>query len=192
MTYGHVKKCKITLFEKYFLNRIPEPNQKLMYRLYALVSIMASGFVFLSSSTRHAVYVSVIEIEQTALTIKVFKDDLHDAIRSSKDYQASNDTLFCELNREAIESYFQQQLQLIPNGRKVEITYAHATAEGDSYWLIFSFQDQGIWQTLEVTDTHFMELFPSQTNIIKLHTSTGQHFCRLNATNPSCQITLED
>ena len=136
----------------------------------------------------HAVYISVVEIREGRLQVKVFSDDLQNAIRNyDSNFRSVSDEQFCFENRASIENYFGSTLRITINDEQVAFSYASATKEGDSYRLSFDMPDMGIWTSIEVDDRHFMELFPSQTNIVKIMGSK-QRFCKLTLNKSACQF----
>ncbi len=137
---------------------------------------------------RHAVYISVVEIEVNEIRVKVFSDDLRDAIRNHAGVIAEDNTTdFCNKYQQEIERYFSEKLSLVINDESIPFKYESATDEGDSYWIKFQFDQEENWRSIEVEDKHFMELFPTQSNIIKVN-GPALRFGRLSVNQTSCSF----
>ncbi len=137
----------------------------------------------------HAVYISVVEFQENSVRIKVFTDDLQDAIRNDSpgSFQPGNISDFCNLNQSAIEKYFQNKLKIVINNSPVAIKYLKSRVEGDSYWINFTMNFSGSWKSLNISAPFFRELFPTQSNIIKVMGSKPR-FCKITAGNPQCSF----
>ncbi len=140
------------------------------------------------TAERHAVYISVVEIEAKEIRVKVFSDDLRDAIRNYAGITSdSSITNYCDRNQKEIQQYFSEKLSLFINGTKIPYQFQEASEEGDSYWITFSFATVPEWKSIKVEDRHFMELFPTQSNIIKVNWP-DLRFGKLNMAQPSCSF----
>ena len=153
------------------------------------LSYLSLLFFFASpGEDRHAVYISVVEIEAEKIRVKVFSDDLRDAIRN--DTGIVPDTAvsdFCDRHHEEIQQYFMKNLKIKINEKPVAYHYESASFEGDSYWINFGFIPEQEWKSIYIEDKHFMELFPSQSNIIKVK-ATDLRFDRLTSSKTSCSF----
>lgn len=139
-------------------------------------------------SSEHAIYISVVEIYPSEVKVKVFTDDLISAIRNSNaNLKQSTEEEFCSANQRLIESYFKSKLKIKVNGTPVSLTYRNSILEGDSYWISFNSNAATDWKTVQVEDTHFLELFPTQSNIVKL-TGSKQRFCKLSKGTTNCSF----
>lgn len=137
---------------------------------------------------RHAVYISVVEIEAKQVRVKVFSDDLRDAIRNHARITPDTSVMnFCERYQKEIQGYFNEKLTLTINNTKVPYQYQSTSEEGDSYWITFGFTIEEDWKSIQVEDKHFMELFPTHSNIIKVNWPTLR-FGRLSASQTSCSF----
>ena len=139
---------------------------------------------------RHAVYISVVEIEQNELRVKLFTDDLQDAIKNfSSSYKSDSEAKFCETNATSIEAYFNEKMKLTLNGQAVSIRLKGHSLVNDSYWLSFSFNGPTEWTSLKLVDSHFMELFPLQSNIVKV-SYPKQRFGKLEMGKTTCEFSF--
>lgn len=155
-----------------------------------LTSAIFAFWTVVSVPSYHAIYISVLEFDQQQLRVKLFTDDLQDAIRNySSDFKPGETNSFIQKNQRLVESYLNDKIQLSINGQVVKVNFQSSKVEGDSYWITFSLRNVGEWKSLSLRDTHFMELFPTQTNIIKI-TGDKQRFCKLTKQSNTCNFTF--
>lgn len=140
-----------------------------------MLSVILISFTLLSSieGNDHAVYISVLEIDNQQMRVKVFSDDLADAIRNDSS---------------SIEAYFQKKIKLKINEQPIDFTLHEVSVEGDSHWITFNLYGPATWQTFALEADYFMELFGDQTNVVKV-TGEKPQFFRLTKSNPSCRFT---
>ncbi|MEM0938646.1 MAG: DUF6702 family protein [Bacteroidota bacterium] len=159
---------------------------------FPMLSILLIPFYLLSSYTNHdhAFYISILEIDEQQMSIKIFSDNLEDAIRNdSKAFTPSDEEAFPIVNRSAINGYFQKKIQLQINGQKIGFSLDTIKMKGNSYWVTFRLEAQEEWQSFYLKASYFMELFPDQTTIVKVISKKPQIF-KLTNLNPSCEFTL--
>ncbi|MEM9897420.1 MAG: DUF6702 family protein [Bacteroidota bacterium] len=130
-------------------------------------------YLSLSIISDHAIYISVLEIDNQRMKVKVFSDNLNDAIRNDAN---------------SIEGYFQKKIKLKVNEMNVSFTLDEVTEEGDSYWITFKLSTPNKWNSFYLEADYFMELFPDQTNVVKVIGEKPQFF-RLTKLNPTCSFT---
>ncbi len=158
--------------------------------MLVLTAVLLSTWSAICSPVDHAVYISVMEFHNSELRLKLFTDDLQNAIRNHSDaYVAVSEESFCEKNRRHIESYFQKKIKLRINDQPISISYRSSRMEGDSYWITFSFQRIVDWKKFDLTANYFMELFPTQTNIVKI-VGTKQRFCKISSSSSKCSFSF--
>ncbi len=144
----------------------------MMFILTAWIGILS--WTGVAGKPPHAIYVSVIEIEQNSvdsngiIRIKVFMNDLHDAIfnQTAKHVDLENNS--CNNNKELVTSYFKDHLSIKVNGS--ELDYSHLSCEINdiSIWFEFTFSAVKQWRTLEIKADYLIELFPTQSNIVSI------------------------
>lgn len=111
----------------------------------------------------HAIYLSTIKIEVqeevVQITIKVFEDDLRDAMRAHHGFviDTSSATFV-----EEVQEYFTNHLSI---GSDMSIATRSVSLVGDSY-VITAFGIQQIESFIRIEADYFMELFPTQQNIL--------------------------
>lgn len=132
-------------------------------------------FIFLglnspASKEEHAIYISVLEIDRQEMKVKVFRDDLEDAIRNDSS---------------SMDEYFRKKIVLQINEQPVSFSLKEVSEEGDSYWITFSLDTPPQWNSFYLEADYLMELFPDQTNVVKIMGQKPQYF-KLSKTNPAC------
>ncbi len=153
--------------------------------------IFISSLLFLANSyPNHAVYLSVLEMDQEQMKIKVFTDNLQDAIRSdAESFTPSGKQTFPETNKSAIEAYFQKKILLRINGKAIGFYLEETTIEGDSYWVTLTLETHEKWEVCHLEASYFMELFPDQTNVVKVISESPQFF-KLTKQHPGCSFKV--
>lgn len=130
----------------------------------------------------HALYLSMTEIELTPgangrVQIKVFSDDLQNALRNySETYRAADLHQYFEKNRALAEQYFQAHFRLSINEKKVSIQLEDFQIENDAHFITFHFSPPTNIQQISLEADFFMELFPTQTNVVKVSKSGEPYF----------------
>lgn len=148
--------------------------------------------VGLSSYTNHAIYLSVVEITENSISIKVFSDDLRDVIRGySDEYVGKGLEEFVSANQLIIDSYFSEYFKLAINGQSVKLKLTRAMNENDAYFLYFSFESPTEWKQVKVKGSFFTELFPDQSNVVTIKKNGKKYFARLTKSNPTYEITFD-
>lgn len=124
----------------------------------------------------HPMYISLALVDHNPktetidITLKVFTDDLQDAIRK----QSSREDLFIGYDDELpavdslIQVYFQEELIFMPNGSKEAsiMKFIGKEIELDVTWCYFQIANVKDIQELSAHCEIFTELFPSQTTIM--------------------------
>lgn len=113
----------------------------------------------------HAIYLSTLKVEvdeqAVQITIKVFEDDLRDALRAHHGHVI--DTTSASFQAE-VKAYFDRHLSI---GQDMDLTIERVSLIGDSY-VITGVDDQKIDGSLQIEADYFMELFPTQQNVLHL------------------------
>ena len=134
------------------------------------------SFFLLSSYVEadHSIYISVLEVKEHKMTVKVFIDNLEDAIKNDSN---------------TIEGYFQKKIRIQINDQIIGFSLEEVAEEGDSYWITFKLETPIVWKSFYLEADYFMELFPDQTNVVKVH-GEKPHYFRLNKANPTCGFNI--
>lgn len=148
-----------------------------------------------SKGMEHAIYISVIEIEQitdndqATLKVKVFINDLEDAIRNQSgsrvDYKEG-----CVTHQTALVSYFKEHLNLAINDIPIVFNLDHCETLKDALWVSFVFEQPTSWEQLDLSTDLFTELFPTQSNIVSVSYLKDKRFARLNKTDHTAHFTF--
>jgi hypothetical protein len=129
--------------------------------------------------TSHAIYVSVLEVEQESIMVKVFANDLEDAIfnqsRQRPDLLSGN----CSQSKDLISNYFKNHLKIKINGEEQGYSYLSCEINDISLWLTFEFTSPPTWSEVEITADYLMELFPTQSNVVSISYHSEKRMFRL-------------
>ena len=144
----------------------------------------------------HAIYVSVVEIEQLdaqkgALRIKVFYDDLEASIRnySGTGVDFANE-ISCDSQANILKEYFSEHLKLQIQNSAIDYHFVRCEKNGESIWLEFDFTTMQEWSQVAIQSDYFMELFPTQTNVFTVSSLLGKKMFRLTKSETSYEISF--
>ena len=140
-----------------------------------------------NAEDEHAIYISVVEIEHKEITsseirVKVFKDDLRDVIKNNEGEVIAN-LEYCPKNISDLENYFNKTIEIQIDDQKLTLKHESCSLEGDAYWFFFSSEAPSAWNSISIKDIHFLELFPTQSNIVKVIDGANEKLIRLNKNN---------
>jgi hypothetical protein len=145
----------------------------------------------------HALYISVIQIQQIAekspvqINIKVFTDDLQSALRNEfSDYSPVLEEILCQEKRVFISAYFSKHLTIQINEKNCHLTLMDCQKEGEVYWLKFEMENSEKWEKLKVKADFFMELFPTQSNIVNVAYGGEKRYARITKNDIFCETTF--
>ena len=161
-------------------NRFPVSIKKVWF-IPSLFLVLASADL---RQPTHALYLSVTELTllhtgQSSVSIKVFSDDLQNALRNySSDYKPGGLNQFLEKNLTQAQHYFSEHLEIKINNRTVQLKMKKFTIENDAHFINFCFTSPRSPETLEVKADFLMELFPTQTNVIKVQLEQEQWYLK--------------
>lgn len=145
-----------------------------MYFTLLTYSLCVLRLVSSMSVEDHAIYVSVLEIDHQEMKVKVFMDDLNDAIRNDSS---------------SIEEYFQKKINLQTDDESVIFSFQEVTEEGEIYWITFKLEMPEEHGLVNLKADYLMELFPDQTNVVKVNGKQSLFF-KLDKSNPSCHFSF--
>lgn len=155
-----------------------------------------SVFAFQEKATLpdHALYLSMTEITFTAsgagiVRIKVFSDDLQNALKNFSDTYKPEDLYhFFGKNQSLATEYFKAHFQLSINGGKVNYQLSDFQIENDAHFITFQFIPPSAVQSIRLEADFFMELFPTQTNVVKVSKAGKPYYFKF--TSPTQPETL--
>ncbi len=156
-----------------------------------MLSILLFSFaLFSADSPSHALHLSVLEIDGKQMKVKIFTDNLQDAIRAdSPSFTPSDVATFPKANQSAIETYFRKKILLLVNEQEVGFHLEKTSTEGNSYWITLRLETLSKWRSCTLKANYLMELFPDQTNMVKVNSVRPQYF-QLTKADPSCHFTF--
>ena len=135
------------------------------------VALLSMLYFSVKASFDHAIYISVLEINESQMKVKAFIDNLDDATR----------------NAESMQQYFEEKVELQINNETINFKIDEVNKEGDSYWITFKIATPETWNSFYLKADYLMELFPDQTNVVKIIGDKPQFF-RLTKSNPTCSF----
>ena len=141
----------------------------------------------------HALYIGVIQItmeETMTIQVKVFSDDLQAILQNEIGYQKIGAIKeLCETQPKNLQQYFQRTLQVAINELPIDFVLTNCEQINDVHLLQFEASDcPAIWTQAVIKANFFMELFPTQSNVVQLnyqHKETDIQFGRMTLQTPS-------
>lgn len=150
------------------------------------LEVLASVLLDPILSTEHAIYIGILHIDhlqnsaRAELSIKVFQDDLQDALRQTGDLKKiEHQADFYTVHEKAIEQYFQKHIQCQVNQQVIDIHLKKGKAINDVYQFYFDLNCPQTWTSMDIQANFLMELFPAQSNIVQLNDGNNKRFGRL-------------
>ena len=121
----------------------------------------------------HPFHVSVSEIfhnqENASLeiTMKIFTDDLENALRRYGKYDIYLDDNFDDpAISQLLRDYLSNNFGLIVNEREVEANFLGAEGEIDAVWCYLEVEGVKKIKTIQISNSVLLELFPDQVNLV--------------------------
>ena len=166
-----------------------------MTMLILAISFFSFIFSFSEKIEDHAIYVSVIELKEIEgggrLSVKVFYDDLEAAIQNSTGLALDlSDVFNCRGYSSDITDYFRSHLTLKINNEDIRYEFSQCEKNGDSIWLEYEFYTNQQWQYLNLENDHFMELFPTQTNVFSVEPTQGKKMFKLTKSESTYELNF--
>jgi len=146
----------------------------------------------------HAFYLAVVQLDHAAggitaqVTIKVFTDDMQDALRNAfpDEFQPVATDAFCERLGDQAGRYFDRHFNCVINGEERPMNLQRCELQNDVYLLQFELSCPADWRELEVKADFFMELFPSQTNVLSILHGEEKGYFRLTKGAEACTVVF--
>lgn len=160
------------------------------YRFIQLCFLAILCLCATRTDSRHALYISVVEIKhdlgasKAQMKLKVFTDDLEDAVFNRFGTKLLNQE-GCYVDLTPVQNYFDDQLEVKINGQKVSYELGNCERLEDSTWLYFEFTCPVNWGEVFVRCNYFMELFPTQTNVISVTHGAERRYFRVTQNDPT-------
>lgn len=148
------------------------------------------AFTMLDIPTDHALYISVVKIEHEVggttanIHMRVFKDDLKSILRNKFGYEAIREKeTFCSDYEDYINRYFKKQFICTINGVATRFQLSNCEPTEEVYQLTFGMDCPINWTSAQIEATYFMELFPTQSNILHVEDGAIKRFGRATKGN---------
>jgi len=146
----------------------------------------------------HALYLAVIQVDHrngganAEITVKVFMDDLQNALRnfSAADFSISAPEECCEKNYRLAAAYFSEHLSCRINGRPLTMALRDCRPEGDVFLLQFDMGCPVDWQELDMKADLFMEIYPTQSNVVSILHGAEKRYLRLTKKEASVMMVF--
>ena len=116
----------------------------------------------------------------TELKVKVFADDIADAVRAESDQLIDKAGIYEEGDLDLLENYFRNHLYL-KNGKKSKyLDLISYSIEDQAVWLEFRHKDPIDEGDVLVGD-YLIEIFPNQRNMVRLNRDQNQQFVQITS-----------
>ncbi|MFZ1808830.1 MAG: DUF6702 family protein [Cyclobacteriaceae bacterium] len=134
----------------------------------------------------HALYLSLVEVDHTdmadtaTIKVKVFADDMEDAImNASKKRIDFLNPSNCDSSKPEVEAYFASHFNYSINDKRTALKLIDCEPNGDAIWFHFKIDCPEKWIKVDVKADFFMELFPTQSNIITIYHGAEKRFLKI-------------
>ncbi|MEM1137227.1 MAG: DUF6702 family protein [Bacteroidota bacterium] len=146
--------------------------------------------------TYHAIYLSVCEIDylnsSLQIRMKVFTDDLEDAIRNQTGEIIKIEGHLAErVIHNKINNYLLSKFSISTNGKPLNLVYLKSEIENDALWVYFQSKQVKPFTYCTISNTTFIELFESQINVISMHYQSEKYFFRLDKQKTENRFVFE-
>jgi len=167
-----------------------------MYLQIIAIALFFSGYLP-EPTPDHAFYIAVIEIthathsEEAELTVKVFTDDMQDALRNALQKKENVEAQrLCTEYEEDVSAYFAAHMILHINGNPIPVLLTSCEEIGDTHQLKFTMNCPDKWDELRITADFLMELFPTQSQMVHITHNGDTVTARLTAKHQSHTVTF--
>ncbi len=138
----------------------------------------------------HAIYISVAEVvvdeDVIDVDIKIFSDDLLDALRNENPVLKSK---LNDMDSQELGAFFDKHFHIWGDGQELDLRYTHHSIEGDSHFVhLEGLQDSSII-SYGVQSSYLFDIFPTQQNIVKFSHEKGVKFFIIESKDQVEQIS---
>jgi hypothetical protein len=135
-----------------------------------------------------------VEKGSMKVVIKVFSDDLSDALKNHApaEYQPADLFQFFSNNKTIATDYFNNKLKLFADKSRLTLALEGHTIEGDVHFITFQSHFTTSMKTLSAEATFLMELFPTQINVIKVKSGESTHFLKFTNGSGPQSVNLQN
>ena len=152
-------------------------------------------FLIFSSFLEHKYYVSTSlfnfsEDSSLQITLRIFKDDLSNAISDTYLDQKTDDlNLIDELYFKQVDKYINSKISILIDDKKFEMDYLGLETKNDMYACYLEIQNLPIYSNMVISNKILFEIFDDQQNII--HVKRNDKRQSFIARNNNSFLTLD-
>lgn len=165
--------------------------------VYILILLLNISVLGPEMDTNHAIYISVAKVNfnkeanEVLISLKVFSDDLEDAIHnySGKRQKVVGIMDFTDLSS-VIEGYVNKKIELNLDGNQVSLQVDSCENIGDTTWIYLKGETGPFSQSIQVKNQVLFEVFDTQKNIVEIEYSDEKYYYSLTKDEPDATITL--
>ncbi|RZP07508.1 MAG: hypothetical protein EVA42_01355 [Flavobacteriales bacterium] len=152
-------------------------------------------FLIFSSFLEHKYYVSTslfnfTEDSSLQITLRIFKDDLSNAISDTYLDQKTDDlNLIDELYFKQVDKYINSKISILIDDKKFEMDYLGLETKNDMYVCYLEIENLPIYSNMVISNKILFEIFDDQQNII--HVKRNDKRQSFIARNNNSFLTLD-
>ena len=152
-------------------------------------------FLIFSSFLEHKYYVSTSlfnfsENSSLQITLRIFKDDLSNAISDTYLEQKTDDlNLIDELYFKLVDKYINSKISILIDDKKFEMDYLGLETKNDMYVCYLEIENLPIYSNMVISNKILFEIFDDQQNII--HVKKNDKRQSFIARNNNSFLTLD-
>jgi len=152
-------------------------------------------FLIFSSFLEHKYYVSTSlfnfsEDSSLQITLRIFKDDLSNAISDTYLDQKTDDlNLIDELYFKQVDKYINSKISILIDDKKFEMDYLGLETKNDMYICYLEIENLPIYSNMVISNKILFEIFDDQQNII--HVKRNDKRQSFIARNNNSFLTLD-
>jgi hypothetical protein len=152
-------------------------------------------FLIFSSFLEHKYYVSTSlfnfsEDSSLQITLRIFKDDLSNAISDTYLDQKTDDlNLIDELYFKQVDKYINSKISILIDDKKFEMDYLGLETKNDMYVCYLEIENLPIYSNMVISNKILFEIFDDQQNII--HVKRNDKRQSFIARNNNSFLTLD-
>ena len=152
-------------------------------------------FLIFSSFLEHKYYVSTSlfnfsEDSSLQITLRIFKDDLSNAISDTYLDQKTDDlNLIDELYFKQVDKYINSKISILIDDKKFEMDYLGLETKNDMYVCYLEIENLPIYSNMVISNKILFEIFEDQQNII--HVKRNDKRQSFIARNNNSFLTLD-
>ncbi len=160
--------------------------------MFIILCAIIFGQLGMINSSDHAIYLSTLEINisetKSDVVIKVFENDLRDALRAHFNRRIDTTSQVFEID---VNAYLNAHLSIIFDNKKVTPFVSKVELVGESYQVFMLMEHVRPYQKIEINADYFMELFPTQQNVLHISNNGKKQYYIFKKGNEKYKIFIE-